>query len=39
MTKFAHNNAKNGSIGHLFFELNYNYYPCISFEKATNPQF
>lgn len=36
MAKFAYNNAKNVSIVHTLFELNYEYYPRISFEDKTN---
>ena len=36
MAEFAYNNAKNSSTGHTPFELNYGYYPCISFEEDTN---
>ena len=36
MAKFAFNNAKNASIGHMTFELNCNYYPHVSFKKDTN---
>ena len=38
MTEFAYNNAKNLSTCHTPFELNCGYYPCISFEKNTNPR-
>ena len=38
MAEFAYNNEKNSSTGHTLFELNCNYYPCISFEKDTNPR-
>ena len=36
MTKFAYNNAKNVSISHMPFKLNYGYYPCVFFKKSTN---
>ena len=32
MAKFTYNNSKNASTGHTPFELNYGYYPRISFE-------
>ena len=38
MADFAYNNAKNLSTGHTPFELNYGYYPCVSFEEDTNPR-
>ena len=37
MAKFAYNNAKNASTGHMPFELNCGYHLCISFKKDTNP--
>ena len=37
MAGFAYNNAKNASISHTPFELNYGYHPCVSFEEDTNP--
>ena len=30
IAEFAYNNAKNTSTGHILFELNYKYHPCIS---------
>lgn len=33
MAKFEYNNAKNASIGHTFFELNYGYYLYIFLEE------
>ena len=36
MTKFADNNTKNASTGHLLFELNYGYYLSVSFEEDTD---
>lgn len=30
MTKFIYNNVNNGSIGHILFELNYDYHFHIS---------
>ena len=32
MTEFTYNNAKNASTGHMPFELNYEYYPWMSYE-------
>ena len=37
MAEFAHNNAKNPSIGHTPFELNYGYHSWISYEKEVDP--
>ena len=37
MAEFAYNNAKNVSIGYIFFELNYRYYPCISYKEDCDP--
>ena len=39
MAKFAYNNAKNASIGHMPFELNCSYHPRVSFKKDTNSRF
>ena len=39
MANFAYNNAKNASIGHTPFKLNYGYYLCVLFKKDTNPRF
>ena len=36
MIKFAYNNAKNLSTGHMLFKLNCGYHLCVSFEKSTN---
>ena len=33
MAKFAYNNAKIASTGHMLFELNYEYHPCVSYKK------
>ena len=33
MAEFAYNNAKNVSTSYTFFELNYGYYPWVSYEK------
>ena len=38
MAKFAYNNAKNASTGHMPFELNCGYHPCVFFKKDTNPR-
>ena len=38
IAEFAYNNAKNSSIGHTPFELNYGYHSYISFEENTNPR-
>ena len=38
MAKFAYNNAKNSSTGHMPFELNCDYHPCVSFEEDTDPR-
>ena len=37
MAEFAYNNAKNASIGHTPFELNYGYHPWMSYEEDINP--
>ena len=37
MTEFAYNNIKNTITSHIFYELNYEYYPCVSYEKDLNP--
>lgn len=33
MAEFAYNNAKNASIGHTLFELNYGYHSYIFLKK------
>ena len=38
MAEFAHNNAKNASIGHTPFELNCGYHPRMSYEEDVNPR-
>ena len=38
MAKFAYNNAKNSSIGHISFKLNCGYHLRVFFEKGTNPR-
>ena len=37
MAEFAYNNAKNASTSHTLFELNYGYYPRISFKENVDP--
>ncbi len=37
MAQFAYNNAKNASISHITFELNYRFHPQVSFKKDINP--
>ena len=37
IAKFAYNNAKNASTGHIFFELNCGYYPTVFFEENIDP--
>ena len=39
MAEFAYNNAKNTSIGHTHFELNYGYHPRISYKEKVDPCF
>lgn len=36
IANFAYNNIKNTSTGFLSFELNYDYYSYILFEKITH---
>ena len=36
MAKFAYNNTKNASTGHMPFKLNCGYYFCVSFKKDTD---
>lgn len=36
MTEFAYTNAKNRSISHIMFELNYGYYFCVYFKDNIN---
>ena len=36
MAEFAYNNFKNASISHTLFQLNYSYYPRVSFEDKCN---
>ena len=37
MAKFAYNNAKNASTGHMPFELNCGYHLWMSYEKEVDP--
>ena len=37
IAKFAYNNAKNASTGHMPFKLNCGYHPRIFFKEDTNP--
>ena len=36
MAKFAYNNAKNISIGHMSFKLNCGYHFCIFYKENLN---
>ena len=36
MAEFVYNNAKNASIGHTPFELNYGYHPWMLYEEEIN---
>ena len=36
MAEFAYNNAKNASTGHMPFELNCSYHPCVFFKEDTD---
>ena len=38
MVKFAYNNAKNINTNHILFELNYGYYPQMSYEEEVDPR-
>ncbi len=38
MAEFAYNNAKNASIGHTLFELNYGYHSRASYKEDVNPR-
>ena len=38
MAEFAYNKAKNASIGHIVFELNYGYHPRISYKEDIDPR-
>ncbi len=37
MAEFVYNNAKNASIGHISFKLNYNYHLGIFFDEDVDP--
>ena len=37
MAEFTYNNAKNTSINHIPFKLNYGYYPKMSFKEDVDP--
>ena len=37
MAEFTYNNAKNASIGHSSFKLNYGYYSKVLFKEDVNP--
>ncbi len=39
MVKFAYNNAKNTSTGHMPFKLNRGYYLWASYKEDVNPRF
>ena len=38
MAKFAYNNAKNASTGHMPFELNCGYHPRMLYKEEVNPR-
>ena len=38
LLKFAYNNSKHTSMGYTFFELNYGYHPCVSYEEDIDPR-
>ena len=38
MAKFVYNNAKNASTGYTPFELNYDYYPRVSYKENIDPR-
>ena len=38
MAEFAYNNAKNASTSYMPFELNYGYYPWMSYEEEVDPR-
>ena len=38
MAEFAYNNTKNASTDHTPFELNYGYYPQMSYKEDVNPR-
>ena len=37
MAEFAYNNAKYASMTYTFFELNYGYHLCVSYEEDVDP--
>ena len=37
MAKFAYNNTKNASTGHMPFELNCGYHPRVSYKEDIDP--
>ena len=39
IAEFAYNNAKNASISHTSFELNFGYHPHVFFKDNVNPYF
>ena len=39
IAEFAYNNAKNASIGHLLFELNYGYHLRMLYEEKVDSCF
>ena len=39
IAKFAYNNAKNANTSYMPFELNYNYYPQMSYKKEVDSYF
>ena len=38
MAEFAYNNAKNASTSFTPFELNYKYYPWVSYKEDLDPR-
>ncbi len=38
MAEFAYNDAKNASIGHTPFKLNYGYHSSVFFKEDINPR-
>lgn len=37
MAEFAYSNAKNVNTGYTLYELNYGYYPKVSFKEDLDP--
>ena len=37
MAEFAYNNVRKASTGYTFFELNFEYYPWVSYKKNLDP--